>query len=107
MSSSASIPPAALIQFYQDARSGNNCGMAVTAMFLYDYILCLGREYQYIWQSRKSKASWILYLFIRYTFLFGWPGASLSRQLFLSLALLLSLHFEHMFFQAKTSCWAQ
>ncbi|KAI0820555.1 hypothetical protein BC628DRAFT_853166 [Trametes gibbosa] len=36
-------------------------------MIIYDYILCLGREYQYVWHSSKSRASRLLYLLLRYT----------------------------------------
>ncbi|KAH9852816.1 hypothetical protein C2E23DRAFT_778182 [Lenzites betulinus] len=38
----------------------------ITAMVMYDYVLCLDREYQYVWRSRKSKASRLVYLYIRY-----------------------------------------
>ncbi|KAH9852828.1 hypothetical protein C2E23DRAFT_729975 [Lenzites betulinus] len=40
--------------------------LKMTVMVIYDYVLCLDREYQYVWQSRKSKASRLVYLYIRY-----------------------------------------
>lgn len=40
--------------------------MNATVVYIYDYILCLGREYQYVWHSGKSKASRLVYLYIRY-----------------------------------------
>ncbi|KAH9852822.1 hypothetical protein C2E23DRAFT_134678 [Lenzites betulinus] len=47
-------------------RTVNTCGIAANAMVIYDYVLCLDREYQYVWRSRSSKASRLVYLYIRY-----------------------------------------
>ncbi|KAI0820547.1 hypothetical protein BC628DRAFT_1397099 [Trametes gibbosa] len=57
---------AAIVLSYQLVRTFNSCGIATTTLFVYDYILCLGREYQYVWKSGKSKASRFLYFYIRY-----------------------------------------
>ncbi|KAH9852811.1 hypothetical protein C2E23DRAFT_823730 [Lenzites betulinus] len=67
MSSSAgSTPAAAVAMIYQLVRTSSTCGIAATVMFVYDYVLCLDREYQYVWRSRRSKASRLVYLFVRY-----------------------------------------
>lgn len=54
--------------------------MDMTALTLYDYILCLDREYQYVWKTHKSKASRLVYLYIRYISLlnFAMPLATLA-----------------------------
>lgn len=39
------------------------------ALLLYDVVLTLGREYQYIWRSPKSWVSRALYVLNRYTVL--------------------------------------
>ncbi|KAH9852819.1 hypothetical protein C2E23DRAFT_134565 [Lenzites betulinus] len=57
---------AAVAALYQFMRTANTCGIAATVMLVYDYVLCLDREYQYVWRSRKSKASRLVYLYIRY-----------------------------------------
>ncbi|KAI0820482.1 hypothetical protein BC628DRAFT_845473 [Trametes gibbosa] len=68
-SSSETIPVIEMIDLYQLARVAQNCSVLVTAFFVYDWILCLGREYQYIWQSGMSWASRLLYLCTRCTYL--------------------------------------
>ncbi|KAH9852814.1 hypothetical protein C2E23DRAFT_917821 [Lenzites betulinus] len=88
MSSSVTgTPPAAVVMLYRSLRIVNACGIAaagesccaitctsdnltemplnITVMFVYDYILCTGREYQYVWQSHNSRASRLVYLYIR------------------------------------------
>ncbi|KAI0824145.1 hypothetical protein BC628DRAFT_445168 [Trametes gibbosa] len=48
-------------------QSADICVIASSALFIYDCILCLGREYQYVWRSGKSRVSRLLFLYIRYT----------------------------------------
>ncbi|KAH9852862.1 hypothetical protein C2E23DRAFT_136269 [Lenzites betulinus] len=68
--SSAATQTAATILLYQTTRVYNICGIAAIALFLYDYALCLDREYNFVWRSGKSKASTrLLYLLNRYTHL--------------------------------------
>ncbi|KAH9859126.1 hypothetical protein C2E23DRAFT_35675 [Lenzites betulinus] len=45
--SSAAIPTAVIIQAYQSSRVYATCGVATTVFFVYDHILCLGREYTF------------------------------------------------------------
>ncbi|KAI0820553.1 hypothetical protein BC628DRAFT_1397148 [Trametes gibbosa] len=74
-SSFTPVPIAAIILAYQSARTLNSCAIAASVMFSYDYILSLGREYQYVWKSGKSRASRLPYLYIRYSYLvFGIVG---------------------------------
>ncbi|KAH9852851.1 hypothetical protein C2E23DRAFT_885226 [Lenzites betulinus] len=63
---SADIPAAVIVTLYQEVRTTIACIIAPTVVYVYDYILCLGRESQYVWHSGKSKASRLVYLYIRY-----------------------------------------
>ncbi|KAI0780840.1 hypothetical protein BD413DRAFT_13354 [Trametes elegans] len=52
-------------QLYESVFAQNNCGIAAAVLFLYDNLLNLDREIQFIWASPKNAAS-LLYLYNRY-----------------------------------------
>ncbi|KAH9852809.1 hypothetical protein C2E23DRAFT_859495 [Lenzites betulinus] len=73
-SSSAPDPTEAIILNYQAAsltcrNTYITCNIATSALFVYDYLLCLPRECQYVWKPGKSRASRLLYFSVRYMFL--------------------------------------
>ncbi|KAH9852803.1 hypothetical protein C2E23DRAFT_859489 [Lenzites betulinus] len=57
-------------------RAYATCGVAAIGINIYDYVLCLGREHDYVWQSGKSKTSRLVYLYISCSVI-GWVTFSL------------------------------
>ncbi|EIW56807.1 uncharacterized protein TRAVEDRAFT_49629 [Trametes versicolor FP-101664 SS1] len=68
----ASLSSAVTAQYIAEVQgltTNLSCGIATTALLLYDVILTSGREYQYIWRSKKSWVSRGLYVWNRYMYL--------------------------------------
>ncbi|KAL1937162.1 hypothetical protein VTO73DRAFT_14504 [Trametes versicolor] len=67
--SGSSAVAAQYVAEIQSLRANLSCGLATTALLLYDVLLTSGQEYRYIWRSRKSWISRILYVCNRYMYL--------------------------------------
>ncbi|KAL1940433.1 hypothetical protein VTO73DRAFT_9005 [Trametes versicolor] len=69
MSLPSSADAAQVVATYQGAATYLSCGIAVTALLLYDVLLTSGQEYCYVWISPKTRLSRFLYLCNRYMLL--------------------------------------
>ncbi|KAJ3000303.1 hypothetical protein NUW54_g6807 [Trametes sanguinea] len=60
---------AALVEFYQQTAIYNYIGFATFVATIYDWLLCLGQETEFIWPQSRTGAS-ALYFFNRYLYIF-------------------------------------